>query len=229
MNERKLQVLEENTLSEQMAGVFKSKRDKFGKGNIDFHVMEFSGACIENFIRPFFLDNCLGNKIDSMLKWAKSARLLANHCLVRHLAIEGVPRKRFQVLAQGGLSDQMTRIMKNGGMREDEKGDHPTSLSPSPTPAIPQIFGRSEEESSVTEKNRDREAWEYEIAMGWQHLINTFFSHNNNKAAQEYSIPAFFPTHQWIENTLTDQQWMEKSADGTWTKMPVATRPISWI
>lgn len=227
MSNKKFQVLEEGTLSTQIADVCKSKTNKSGR-HIDFPVIYIHSGFIGDFIQPFFMDNLWGEKIDAMLNWPKSAKIIANHCHAFQMAIPQTSKRRFQVLAHGSLSEQMSQIIKNGGRRDKEIREKQPCEALAPFSESSLKIDSIEEKSARAEKNLEREEWEYEIAMGWSNLINTFFS-NENKPSQEYSIPAFFPTHQWIDNILAEQQWTEKMAEGAWTTMPIATRPISWL
>lgn len=70
------------------------------------------------------------------------------------------------------------------------------------------------------------ELWRYEIALGRDFVKNCFLNEDGAVPDMPYSIPAFFPTHQWINIVLDDGQWLDDAADGEWKHKKIATRPV---
>lgn len=72
----------------------------------------------------------------------------------------------------------------------------------------------------------DIELWRYEMALGRDFVKNSFLDEQGNEPDVPYSIPAFFPTHQWIGITLDDGQWLDGKPEGEWNYKSIATRPV---
>lgn len=70
------------------------------------------------------------------------------------------------------------------------------------------------------------ELWRYEMALGRNFVKNSFLDEQGNEPDVPYSIPAFFPTHQWIGITIDDGQWLDGKPEGEWNYKRIATKPV---
>lgn len=140
----------------------------------------------------------------------------------------GAKAPRMNFFRSGRYSDQLRlTILKPSPPAAEQAQALPEAqslrLETKQDDAVAEIFPAEENLPATPETI---ELWRYEIAMGRDFMKNNFLNQEGNEPDVPYSIPAFFPTHQLINITLDEGQWLDEKPEGEWSHKRIATKPV---
>lgn len=233
-------ILQEGSLADQIANVLKNFGKPPAKNNKQPSRLEMLSLPMSlpprerlEILRP----PDAWQPIGILRQWNNNIQILSalNFANLKALPAKIVAGKanapRLHFLRFGRLSEQLRAVIL-----------HPMPASPPKegTPALPgadnlRLEAKQEDAAKNLPANAEEnppacpentELWRYEMALGRNFVKNSFLNEQGHEPDVPYSIPAFFPTHQWINITLDEGQWLDDKADGEWNYKRIATRPV---